>query len=125
MNRFVALFCLFFVSACSSEINLEKLSNWGTDDFSTEKWQSANTEQRAKMVYQLLKRNKFVGKNPAEVRTILGEPTGYYDYDSNLAYLVGKEGAANTVYANTYMLVFVTDKEKTGNVVKVITVPDL
>lgn len=125
MKRILIFFCFFSAAACSSGINMEKLSHWGTEDFSKEKWQGANTEQRAKMVFQLLKQNNFVGKSPAEVRAVLGEPTGYYDYDTNLAYPVGKEGEVDTVYANTYLLVFITDKEKTGNIAKVITVPDL
>ncbi len=125
MKHLFVFFCFFLTAACSSDINMEKLSRWGSEDFSTEKWQAANTEQRSKMVFQLLKQNNFVGKSPTEVRAVLGEPTGYYDYDTNLAYLVGKEGDVDTIYANTYLLVFMTDKENIGNIVKIITVPDL
>lgn len=71
----------------------------------------------------------FFEKNPpheltgAQVRQLLGQPTGYADYDEDPAYLVGPS-TVSSKYGNGYLLIFVTDKT-TGRVLETRLVPEI
>jgi len=58
-----------------------------------------------------------------DVEALLGKQTGYYDYDSNLAYVVGPNTVKN-MYGKGYLLVFEADKDD-GTIDSVFFVPDV
>ena len=74
------------------------------------------------MVASFLKAHPTVGHPKDEVISLLGTPTGYYDYDENLAYVVGPDTVASD-YAKGFLLVFESDKN-TGKIARVFFVPD-
>lgn len=61
------------------------------------------------MVASLLQQHQLQSRPSAEVRALLGAPTGYFDYDENVAYVVGP-ATVKSNYARGYLLVFIVDK---------------
>lgn len=58
-----------------------------------------------------------------EVKKLLGDPTGYHDYDENLAYFIGPP-TVDSKYGKERMLVFITDK-RSGAIEEIELVPPL
>ena len=58
-----------------------------------------------------------------QVKALLGQSTGYADYDENLAYFVGPSNVESE-YGKGYLLIFVTDKN-TGRIQQLRLVPSV
>lgn len=64
---------------------------WGKTSFDSEKFQKVSTNDKAKMMYDLLRKKKFIGETPEKVKTALGKRTGsYYNDEVHLTYVVFK-----------------------------------
>ena len=122
VNKNIIILILVLLTGCSSDLNVEKLKDWGTDNFTTETWAQADTATRATMLYSMFKQHQFIGSDRREVIDLLGKVTGYYDYDINIAYVVGKTGIVKTEYADKYLLVFIVDQ---GKVIEIKITPEL
>lgn len=110
-------------SGCDSKSPEEKASTLGNQPFSVEEWASADQIGRGEMVASFLRVHPVTGKRKEYILKLLGNPTGYYDYDENLAYVVGPRDVKSD-YAKGHLLVFETDKS-TGAVARVMFVPDI
>ena len=106
--RSIAVLTAAVLAACAPSVE-DQARKLGDRPFSAPAWAAAGQEERGAMVASLLQQHKLQGKTPAEVRALLGEPTGYYNYDENAAYVVGPTTVKST-YARGYLLVFVVDK---------------
>jgi len=95
----------------------------GSRDFTPQSWATATQLQRGEMTASLLKKHDVAHFRYADVVRLLGEPTGYYDYDTNPAYFVGPT-SVGSVHGDGYMLVFETDKYD-GEVDRVFFVPEV
>lgn len=95
----------------------------GTREFTPQAWAAATALQRGEMTASLLEKHDVTGLTYRDVVSLLGEPTGYYDYDTNPAYVVGPK-TVNSTYGDGYMLVFETSKYD-GEVDRVFFVPDV
>lgn len=93
---------------CGSEAT-PKYGRLGDELFTAEAWKQAKQEERGAMVYSFMSQHKVIGMDAREVKELLGESTGYYDYDSNPAYLIGPQSVSSQ-YGKGYLLYFVTDK---------------
>lgn len=114
---------LAMLGACKEEgADPAAWSRLGTESFSPEAWAGADQEGRGAMVADLLASNTLIGATPEAVEALLGTPTGYYDYETNMAYVVGPKGEVESSYADGYLLVFETDG---GEVSKILAVPEL
>ena len=112
--------CLF---ACSPPSVIEQAKLLGTKPFSQDAWASGNQEQRGEMIYSFLFQHNPASLTPRDVKQLLGAPTGYYDYDENLAYFVGPK-SVESEYGKGYLLAFVADKVSgTIAIVKIIPAP--
>ena len=90
----------------SSEVK----KKWGDKKFDAKSFKEGSIETRASMAYDLLKRqDEFVGKNYFEIRTILGDYSGYYFSDMYPVYLI-QEG--RTHKEETWQIVFLIDRNE-------------
>ncbi|MCD2518742.1 hypothetical protein LQ564_20805 [Massilia sp. G4R7] len=83
--------------------------NWGDCDFDRDRWQHADARGRGCMVASLLDRHPPETMTAAEVRGLLGEPTGYADHDEDAAYVVAPAASART-RGTEQLLVYRTDR---------------
>ena len=93
-------------------------TQFGTKDFTTKDWLETTNTERGAMVHSLLLKNDLVGKDKQHVLNLLGEPTGYYFYDEDLAYIIGD--SSNDEMFPEYLLVFMI---KEGKISSIYTVP--
>ena len=111
-SSLVVVTVLYGIIGCTQETNeipsIENFKALGTIPFSQINWTSSNQEERGKMVYDLLKNSDFIGKKRADVVSVLGQPTSYYDYNEYPAYVVGPK-TVSSEYADGYVLAFITD----------------
>jgi hypothetical protein len=98
---------------------------WGVEifkaeEFKPESFKSGNTQTRAAMVPDLLKRNLYIGQTLDAVEMELGEPDGSFNKGGETAYLLGSDNtdhvdhsvkAALAEHKDVLQLVFFTDKE--------------
>lgn len=125
---FLRLFCGIFLMVLgyagywlnSVEYQARKL---GQREFTPAAWASATQMQRAEMTASFLKQYDTRGFMRKDIEALLGKQTAYYDYDSNLAYVVGPD-TVRSMYGNGYLLVFEGDKD-TGKIDSVFFVPDI
>lgn len=123
MRSLISLGCLLMcLQACGGDTSVALFINWGDCDFDRERWSHADRTGRGCMLASLLDKHPPGSMTAAEVKSLLGEPTRYADYDEFPAYLV--EPAASTNAARReHLLVFVTDRQ-TGRVVETRLVPE-
>lgn len=95
----------------------------GERGFTPEKWAVASTVEREQMLGSFFAQHPAERLTTQEIKKLLGEPTGYYDYDENLAYYIGP-ATVESKYGKERMLVFITDK-RTGAISEVALVPPL
>ena len=95
----------------------------GQREFTSAAWASATKIQRAEMTASFLKQYDTKGYTRQDIEALLGKQTAYYDYDSNLAYVVGPD-TVRSMYGNGYLLVFEGDKDN-GKIESVFFVPDV
>jgi len=92
-------------------------------EFTPETWAKATDLQRGEMTASLLRKYDVTSFHRTEIEALLGEPTGYFDYDTNPAYFVGPT-TVQSMYGKGYQLVFLTDKDN-GDVDRVIIFPEV
>jgi len=110
--KYVVLIIALVIIGCSSE--LDKLQSLSIEPFTKEKWKSASQEERGKMLYSFLKTHEIRNMHRKEIIGLLGEPTGYYDYEYIPAYFIGPDSVSSS-YGKGYLLIFPND-ESTGRV---------
>ncbi|MEH6434042.1 hypothetical protein [Massilia sp. DD77] len=122
-SSIVLVLLLLLAAACTREPVENQARALGDREFAPERWAVASTAEREHMVASFLAKHPPDRLTTQQVKQLLGEPTGYYDYDENLAYLIGP-ATVESQYGKERMLVFITDK-RTGNVEEVELVPPL
>lgn len=100
-----------------------KLKILGAKQFSKEKWRVASQEERANMVYDLIKSHNVIGMSADELIKLLGPPTAYYDYDEFPAYFIGPK-SVNSVAGAGYVLAFIVNRS-TGKTDRFVIDPEL
>ena len=99
----------------------DQANKLGDREFTTDVWAKASDLQRGQMTASLLKKHDLKRSSGSDVVALIGRPTGYYDYDTNPAYVVGPT-TVESVYTKGYLLVFETDKDN-GKVERIFFVP--
>lgn len=112
---------LLLLGGCSGASLEDQAKALGTRPFAKEAWATGTQQERGEMVASFLSQYKPATLTRRDVVSLLGSPTGYYEYDENPAYLVGPP--ISSVYGNGYLFAFVTDKS-TGHVRKVVLLPE-
>ena len=74
------------------------------------------------MVFSFLSQHDLKSLTSSDIKTLLGVPTGYYDYDENPAYFVGSN-AVESEYGKGYLFAFIADKAS-GKMVAVKLIPE-
>ncbi|MCA1245079.1 hypothetical protein [Massilia sp. MS-15] len=118
-----SLFVLLLASSCMQTRIEDQVRSMGNRAFTPETWATANAVERAQMLGSFFAQYPAARLTTGHVRKLLGEPTGYYDYDENLAYYIGP-ATVESRYGKERMLVFLTDKH-TGNINEIELVPPL
>jgi hypothetical protein len=114
----IVVFICSFLLGCGARSGLAAQARaLGTDEFSPAAWSSGDQSARGRMVNSFLQQYRADTLSSNKVRELLGESTGYYDYDHYLAYYVGAASEKKE-----HLLVFVTD-HNSGRVVRVMLVP--
>ena len=111
-----------FLSGCWNSIE-DQAKKLGAREFTPETWAKATDLQRGEMTASLLKKYDLTALHRKEIEALLGEPTGYFDYDTNPAYFVGPT-TVESMYGKGYLLVFLTNKNN-GDVDRVIFFPEV
>lgn len=111
-----------FLSGCWNSIE-DQAKKLGAREFTPETWAKATDLQRGEMTASLLKKYDLTSLHRKEIEALLGEPTGYFDYDTNPAYFVGPT-TVESMYGKGYLLVFLTNKNN-GDVDRVIFFPEV
>ena len=75
------------------------------------------------MTASFLKKYDTRGFARRDVEELLGKQTGYFHYDTNLAYVVGPD-TVRSIYGKGYLLVFEGDKSN-GKIDSVFFVPEV
>ena len=107
---------------CSTNTVVEQAKLLGAENFSKDVWASANQEQRGKMIFSFLSQYNPETLTINIVKSHLGPPTGYYDYEVDPAYFVGPK-SVKSEYGNGYLLAFISDKN-TGKIISVKITPE-
>lgn len=84
----------------------EAKKRWGSIRFKAERFRAGKIIEQSAMVVDLIKGRSMLGKKPEEVRSLLGNFSGYFWSDFVPAYILNegwKEGA------DTWQLVFLLD----------------
>lgn len=95
----------------------------GTREFSVQAWANVSQSQRAEMTASFFEQYDVSGFKRKDIEALLGAQTSYYDYDTNLAYVVGPD-TVRSMYGPGYLLVFEADKYD-GEIDSVFFVPDV
>lgn len=119
----ILLLLLSLTTACKRPAVEEQVRTMGTREFTPEKWAAATTVEREQMLGSFFKQYPVDSLTAPGVKKLLGAPTGYYDYDENLAYYIGPP-TVDSIYGKERMLVFITDK-RNGAIEEIELVPPL
>lgn len=96
----------------------------GSRQFSAQAWAQASQIQRGEMTASFLEQYNLSDFNSRKkVEALLGPQTSYFDYDSNVAYVVGPD-TVRSMYGPGYLLVFEADKYD-GQIERVFFFPDV
>lgn len=89
---------------------------WGDASFQADTFRAGSEETRAKMAYDLMKNSKkFIGKDRAEIRAILGDFDGFYFSDMFPTYIIATAKKAGD---STWQIVFILDRnEKVSEII--------
>jgi hypothetical protein len=115
----IAVISLF---GCTSSSTVDQARALGNQTFSKATWAAASQERRGEMVASFLSQHAPSSLSANTVKELLGPPTGYYDYDENVAYFVGPQ-SVQSQYGKGYLLAFVTDKTS-GKITSVKIIPE-
>ena len=119
----VCLLSISLVCACTRAPIEEQVRALGKREFTPGKWAAASAVEREQMLGSFFAQHPAHSLTTQEVKKLLGEPTGYHDYDEDLAYTIGP-ATVQSKYGKERMLVFITDK-RTGAISDVELVPPL
>lgn len=114
---------MFGLSGCWLNSVEDQARKLGTREFTPEAWAAASKLQRAEMTASFLKQHDTRNFTRKEVEALLGTQTAYYNYDTNLAYVVGPD-TVRSMYGKGYLLVFEADKDN-GRIDSVFFVPEV
>ncbi|GAB3388789.1 hypothetical protein GCM10027317_41300 [Massilia agri] len=117
------LLLLSLASACTRTSVEEQVPVLGSREFTPEKWAATTTVERGQMLGSFFEQHPPGSLTAPEVKKLLGKPTGYYEYDENLAYFIGPP-TVDSKYGKERMLVFITDK-RNGGIDEIELVPPL
>jgi hypothetical protein len=84
----------------------EVQKRWSQKRFSPEVFKSTSTKERASMAYDLIRSKAMIGKTAAEVRSMLGQTSGYFWSDQIPTYFI-EEGWKQK--QDSWQLVFLTE----------------
>lgn len=122
--RYLAIFFLMLgLTGCWLNSVEDQARKLGGREFTPAAWANASQIQRAEMTASFLKQHDTKNFTRQEVEALLGTQTAYYNYDTNLAYVVGPD-TVRSMYGKGYLLVFEADKD-TGRIDSVFFVPDV
>lgn len=93
------------------------VERFGKDDFSVNKWKSANSNQRALMMFSFLTKNDIYKMSDLEIKKKLGQSDANYDNSAVPAYLLAHDGV-NYVIAFPYI-----DTEISGKILEAVINP--
>lgn len=113
--KIVLPFLIFFM-ACSDSTpsmlgrltNIESFKILGKKEFTKQKWDESSQEERGKLVYSFLYKNKEKRLSGQDIFNMLGPSTAYYDHDHYPAYFIGPK-SIESIYGNGYLLAFLID----------------
>ncbi|EKU82583.1 hypothetical protein ABIB42_000836 [Massilia sp. UYP32] len=119
----VLVLTILFLQGCTQRSVEEQSRAFGNDEFTPKAWAAADRLGRGRMLASFLRQHPVKELSADQVRALLGQSTGYADYDENLAYFVGPSNVESE-YGKGYLLIFVTDK-KTGRIQQLRLVPSV
>jgi len=83
---------------------------WGNEKFEAKRFHDGGAKVRATMTYDLLmKQKEFIGKTAAEIRSLLGNFSGFYFSDAYPTYLIDKGKQKGD---DVWQIVFLIDKSR-------------
>lgn len=118
-----AIGMISLLSGCYADSIESQARRLGSDQFDAQSWSQASQEGRARMLASFLQMHKPQSLTTSDVRRLLGQPTAYYEYDENPAYVIGPK-SVQSEFGKGYVLAFIADKA-TGRVVEVIITPQV
>jgi len=107
---------------CSAPIT-EQAKRLGTKPFTREAWAAASKLDRGEMVWSFLSQHAIKGLTRSHVMELLGRPNCYSGYDEDPSYCVGPDTVDNG-WGKGYQLVFISDRNGTGEIVEVEIIPE-
>lgn len=110
------------ISGCWNSVE-DQAQKLGTREFTPATWAKATDLQRGEMTASLLKKHDVTSLHRTQIEALLGEPTGYFDYDTNPAYFVGPK-TVESMYGKGYLLVFLANKNN-GEIDSVMFFPEV
>lgn len=117
-------FMLVLLVACSlSATPVDEAKKLGHNVFTKDAWAASGQQQRGTMLHSFLTQQAQRKVTAKEIERLLGPPTGYYDYDENLAYVVGPK-SIQTEHAQGYLVVFFPDAQS-GKIKDIRIVPSV
>ncbi len=119
LSRPLLTLVMLVATACSAPE--DSVKHLGQIPFDQKAWSQADQETRGKMAYDLLKKVQKEKLKPTQIRALLGEQTGYYNYDEIPAYLVGPK-TVSSEYGDGYLIAFPYNS-KTGEPLSPVVVP--
>lgn len=118
---FAWLLALGLLQGCSDYSIESQIHSLGYEHFTPQAWAKADQVGRGRMLASFMSQYPPDRLGRAELKDLLGEPTGHADHDGELAYFVGP-ATVESQYGKGYLLIFVIDRQ-TGKVVQVRIVP--
>lgn len=118
----ISLILTLTLTACRQGEAKNKFKTFGTAPFSVEAWRQADQITRATMLHSFFETHDVSTMTATQLKTLLGESTGYYDYDTYPAYFIGPP-TVTSQYGKGYLLYFVTD-HSSGNIKSYGIIPE-
>lgn len=97
------------LQGCSGYSVEVQISTLGHDHFTVRGWAGADQVGRGRMVGSFLSQYPVTQLTRAEIRDLLGEPTGAIGRDDTLCYFVGPTTVVSQ-YGRGYLLIFFLDQ---------------
>ena len=118
MRFLFSIVCLVTcLQGCGGDTSFALFVRWGDCDFDRDRWAHADRRGRGCMLDSFLDKHPPEQLSVAELRLLLGEPTGHAGDGGDLAYLVVPAGAGSG-QGREQLLVFRSDPS-TGRIVEV------
>ena len=118
MRFLLSIVCLATcLQGCGGDTSFALFVRWGGCDFDRERWAHADRRERGCMLDSFFDQHHPEQMSVAELKLLLGEPSGYAGEDGDLAYIV-VPASAGANQGREQLLVFRTDRS-TGRIVEV------